>query len=356
MISHSMSEWLQGVKQIAPQRSPMLQDVIEQDLSKWGRLQKLHEQIGLPIEQKSDFSVQDFLEGSVPLREFFRKSPASRYSIKAEPKKEFEQTLFRIRKHGISKEGCYALVSSLPGPERFRVVTVWPQFETEVGGIMLVGEEGILIELTRGPHHTLTQGTNDSEIVRCSLDFSTRKLDAGSAFRQVAEQAIQQVRTSPPCEFPSAQGFVKGYFEFLYAPQQGFAFIDFNTTQVMNSVPWPLPSPKEVESIRGIPASPGIVQGKVRVITGTADLHKVERGDIIVTAMTDPSYLQAIARAQGIITDHGGMLCHPAIVARELQKPCIVGTKVATQALKDGEFVELNATKGTVHVLHRNEP
>jgi pyruvate,water dikinase len=51
------------------------------------------------------------------------------------------------------------------------------------------------------------------------------------------------------------------------------------------------------------------------------------------------------------VTDEGGVTCHAAIVAREMKKPCIIGTKIATKVLKDGDLVEVDANKGVVKIL-----
>lgn len=67
--------------------------------------------------------------------------------------------------------------------------------------------------------------------------------------------------------------------------------------------------------------------------------------------MTFPSLIMAMQRAAAFVTDEGGLTCHAAIVAREMHKPCIVGTKHATQVLKDGDRVEVDATKGVVKKL-----
>ncbi|MBS3166574.1 hypothetical protein J4444_05625 [Candidatus Woesearchaeota archaeon] len=67
--------------------------------------------------------------------------------------------------------------------------------------------------------------------------------------------------------------------------------------------------------------------------------------------MTRPEYLSLINQAAAIITDAGGILSHAAISARELKKPCVIGTKNATKVLKDGDVVEVDATKGTVRKI-----
>jgi pyruvate,water dikinase len=67
--------------------------------------------------------------------------------------------------------------------------------------------------------------------------------------------------------------------------------------------------------------------------------------------MTRPEYISAMKKAAAIVTDEGGITCHAAIVSRELKKPCIIGTKIATKVLKDGDLVEVDADKGIVKIL-----
>lgn len=106
----------------------------------------------------------------------------------------------------------------------------------------------------------------------------------------------------------------------------------------------------------GKTAMKGRVRGKVRVILHnkrniTKDIAKFQRGEILVTEMTRPDTIMACKKAAAIITDEGGILCHAAIISRELKIPCIVGTKIATQTLKTGDVVKLDADKGTVKKL-----
>lgn len=69
--------------------------------------------------------------------------------------------------------------------------------------------------------------------------------------------------------------------------------------------------------------------------------------------MTDPSFLPVMKQAIAFITDEGGVLCHAAITARELKKPCIIGTKIATKVLKDGDLVEVDANHGIIKIIKR---
>ena len=103
--------------------------------------------------------------------------------------------------------------------------------------------------------------------------------------------------------------------------------------------------------IKGTSASLGIVKGKVKILRDPSESHKIKKGDILVTEMTDPLYMHAMMKAGGIITNIGGVLSHAAIVSREFHIPCIVGTEKATEILKDNQIIVLDATKGEV----RNE-
>lgn len=103
--------------------------------------------------------------------------------------------------------------------------------------------------------------------------------------------------------------------------------------------------------IKGAAASCGMARGKVIIIKKMADLKKVKSGDVLVAVTTSPSYVPAMRKAHAIVTDEGGIISHAAIVARELNLPCVVGTKIATKVLKDGDKVEVDGDSGTVFRL-----
>lgn len=110
---------------------------------------------------------------------------------------------------------------------------------------------------------------------------------------------------------------------------------------------------EDTKEIKGTVASPGITQGIVRVCESVSDIDKIQLGEILVASMTRPEYLPAMQRAIAFITDEGGVTCHAAIVAREMKKPCIIGTKIATKILKDGDLVEVDAENGVVKIIKK---
>ena len=106
-----------------------------------------------------------------------------------------------------------------------------------------------------------------------------------------------------------------------------------------------------VTEIRGMPAHLGTATGTVTILRGIEDVPKMKKGNILVSPMTKPDYLPALAQAAAIVTDEGGVTCHAAIVSRELGIPCIIGTKIASRVLKDGDTVEVDAGKGLVRKI-----
>ncbi|HII15888.1 MAG TPA: hypothetical protein HA362_06265 [Nanoarchaeota archaeon] len=110
---------------------------------------------------------------------------------------------------------------------------------------------------------------------------------------------------------------------------------------------------KNRKIITGMPAYLGKVTGKARLLLYKKDISKVKEGEIIISEMTTPDFIPALKKAAGIVTDEGGIICHAAIVAREMKKPCVVGTKVATKFFKDGDKIEIDANQGIVKLLKR---
>ena len=104
--------------------------------------------------------------------------------------------------------------------------------------------------------------------------------------------------------------------------------------------------------LQGFSASLGHVTGKVKITRSVEEISKVQKGDVLVAVMTRPDYLPAMQKAAALVTDEGGITCHAAIVAREMKKPCVIGTKIGTQVFKDGDTVEVDANKGVVRKIN----
>lgn len=141
--------------------------------------------------------------------------------------------------------------------------------------------------------------------------------------------------------------FAKQYVLFNFRGRNLFIY----DLSLVNDIRQAYLSVSATELIRGQAVSPGFARGRVKLIRKRSDLSGIKTGQILVSNFTTPDYVPAMKKAAAIITDDGGITCHAAIIARELKKPCIVGTKIATRILHDNDHVEVDAGQGTVKIL-----
>jgi pyruvate,water dikinase len=110
------------------------------------------------------------------------------------------------------------------------------------------------------------------------------------------------------------------------------------------------PGPPEVEGtvLRGSAGSRGRVEGVARVVRSLQELHRVQPGEILVCRSTTPPWTPIFASIAGLVTDTGGVLAHGAIVAREYAIPAVMGTKIGTQIIADGQRITVDGDAGEV--------
>lgn len=125
-------------------------------------------------------------------------------------------------------------------------------------------------------------------------------------------------------------------------------FVDFIETAYGKSSAQNTTSEK---MIKGFPANKGVIEGVVKVVLSAKDFHKINRGDILVTTMTSVDFVPIMKKAGAFVTNEGGITSHAAIVAREMNKPCIIGTQIATKVLRDGNKVKVDGNRGVVEIL-----
>ena len=135
------------------------------------------------------------------------------------------------------------------------------------------------------------------------------------------------------------------YFKFTY---KGKSF-EINTEKEDE-----LEDYNNITELKGATAHPGYAKARVNFVRETLngpvieDIQNFQKGSILVTRTTSPDMVPAIQKAAAIITDQGGMLSHAAIISREFGVPCVIGTRIATKVLQNGDLVEVDAEKGVV--------
>ncbi len=100
----------------------------------------------------------------------------------------------------------------------------------------------------------------------------------------------------------------------------------------------------------------GTANGASRIVHSAPDCNSLKFGEILVTGMTTPDFVSALEKCGAIVTDEGGILCHAAVVSRELNVPCVIGTGDATERLSDGQYIDIIALSQGGVVTTRDMP
>ena len=103
--------------------------------------------------------------------------------------------------------------------------------------------------------------------------------------------------------------------------------------------------------IEGLGVSPGVIEGVAKVVASPEEFDQVKQGDIMVCQMTNPAWTPLFAIIGGIVCDAGGMVAHPAVMAREFGIPGVTGTGIATREIKTGDRLRVDGSNGLVEIL-----
>ncbi len=109
--------------------------------------------------------------------------------------------------------------------------------------------------------------------------------------------------------------------------------------------------PATTGEVKGLAASPGVIEGHARYVSSLDEFDQVEQGDILVCRMTNPAWVVLFTKISGLVTEAGGAVSHPAVVAREFGIPAVVGTSNAGQRIKTGDRIRVNGSTGVVELL-----
>ncbi|MEM5766152.1 MAG: phosphoenolpyruvate synthase [Candidatus Aenigmatarchaeota archaeon] len=252
-------------------------------------------------------------------------------------------------------------------------VVVQRMVSSDSSGVMFTvnpttGDEEIVIEATWGLGETLVAGEVEPDFYRVSKDGAILEKKIGKkekmrvrdlatdrtvilpvAEKKVNAQVLSDEQILELAEYGKAIEKHYGRAQDIeFAIEKGRIFI------VQARAVTAIGKKEEVKIegevlIKGLAASPGIAQGKIKIVYGLQDITKVEKGDILVTTMTSPDLVPTMSKCVAIITDAGGQTSHAAIISREMGIPCIVGTQNATKVLKDGQEVTVDAYRGVVY-------
>lgn len=350
----SFSEWLQNMNH------SKVNSFRKEDNEKRDRLGVLNAIIGLPYDKETSFEALDLVNNSNNFLSFLESNGEDLCALRLVPK---DPSLPKLRLRGLKvKEVMRWFKEQDIDPSKYDAHFCPHANYYLWSSIFVINNKGIFGEVIKGSHYQLTQGFHDvAKPINFSYDFNEWKFsDDNEEAREHVKELLSHLKIENK-EIQSAindkfgacfvNDFLTGYFETVKSEDKGLWFVDYNQTlvEIYNEI-MPVFGKRE-EFLQGQPASLGRVIGKVKIV-GFENVNLVEIDNhILVCEVTTPEYFNLMQKSLGIITNFGGVLSHAGIVARELGKPCIVGTENATKLLKDGDLIELDADNGIVRKL-----
>ena len=150
--------------------------------------------------------------------------------------------------------------------------------------------------------------------------------------------ALQTQRPQPALNTPPAE-ITEPFTQMLWG---------ITTEQVQS---WLSDDDSEGGAIKGMAASPGLVEGRARVVYHADDLGQVQEGEILVATITAPSWGPVFGKIKATVTDIGGMMSHAAIVCREYGLPAVTGTGNGSTTIQTGQLIRVDGNSGRVEIL-----
>lgn len=341
-----------------------------EDNEKRERLKILHSIIGIPFDTPTQFLASDIKNKTPAFLTFLRDHGDEPCALRLIPTVEGlpklrmrGQTIRNVTETWFNEQGIDV--------EKYRADFMPHSHESLWSTIFVVNEHGIFGEMVHGGHDQLTSGhyENATERYQFSYDFKTwsmaphnedalHHIQEVTTYVRVPDEAKQQ-RITHELGGVFYADYIGGYFESVLSKEFGLWFVDYN--RILGSMYASMTLPTYVQSdsasIQGtVVYGKGVVQGTVVVLDASSDNLPDVSGvlnPILVTAYTMPQHVPLMKQSVAIITNEGGLLSHASIISRELKKPCIIGTKIATQVLKDGDLVEVDANTGVVRKLEQ---
>ncbi|HEY4161400.1 MAG TPA: PEP-utilizing enzyme [Candidatus Saccharimonadales bacterium] len=352
----SLTEWLEDI------RHADTEAIRQEDNEKRTRLATLHDITGLPFDRPVQFTATELVTPGPAFQKYLREHGKDLCALRLTPVKE---KLPKLRMRGKTVTDAYEWFKTLDiRPEDYRVDFLGQEKTSRWATIFIVNQHGIYGEIIYGKHFQLTQGLHQTDTPKVfRYDFKTWHIAPGSdeALAHVqmlakhlhVTDAKQRTAVAERLGGTFAHNYLEGYFETVDSEDFGTWFLDYSPGLGKMYADLVIADSVAAQNtiVSGQTGAPGSAEGPVIIIKpeelNDAGLSFPD-GGVLVCSVTTPQYVPLMQKAAAIVTDQGGILSHAAIVARELKVPCIVGTGNATQLLKDGRRVVVDANAGTV--------
>ncbi len=364
----SLTEWLEKIG------SPTAAAFRAEDNEKRARLKVLGDLIGLPSDQPQSFPATEVAQMSEAVAAWLAEHGQEKCALRLVP---YDVSQPKYRTRGSSVDEAMTWFAEQPIDHAGYRADFMPHPEAHTWStIFIVSTQGVFGEIVAGAHHQLTQGIHDEgePMTFWVANGEWKVIPPQPGAKEHVEELVSMIRVedstlrqriADELQGEFVDNVLCGYFEGVCTPDFGTWFIDYNRqlwkefqppasqTQTISQTPPSLPLVRGGEVVaRGRTGSSGSAEGTVRVVRPEEiATTQLSSDDILVCEFTSPDYLPLMMQSAAVVTDFGGILSHAAIVCRELKKPCIVAAKNATQVLKNGDRVFVDADAGTVSLL-----
>ena len=354
LTQKSLTEWLEDINHADAEA------LRKEDNEKRERLAVLKEIAGIPYDEQVKFTAHDIADNTSEHAKFLEEHGNELCALRLIP---LDHSLPKLRMRGWSVRDVQQWFRDQKiNPDKYRAEYIPHTDNQTFSTIFVVNDKGIFGEIIRGRHSQLTQGIYDGDHrpSTFSFDFSTWQMVPKDTEMLEHMELIasklqfdqnQQEQASKQLNATFDRGYLKGYFETVSSGEFGLWFVDYS--QAMGELVGDITPPVEAGRalVKGQVGAVGQASGTVKIVHTGDSADMFPDGAILVSEMTTPDLVPLMQKAIAIVTDNGGILSHAAIVARELKKPCIVGTGNATKLLKDGDRVIIDTTSGEVRTV-----
>src|SRR3989344_3123798 len=340
----SLTEWLEDIKHRD------VDSIRREDNDKRERLRVLSDIIGLPYDKPVQFEASELTEDNSIFVNYLKAHGEELCALRLLPKND---GLAKLRMRGKSVRFAYDWFKEQRiNPPQYRPDFVPHPPDSGGSPTFVVNRHGMQGEIIFGGHHLLTQGFHSKSPILFSFDFNDWLLSEKSpealehlkklaSYLMVSDGNLRQ-KVTKELNGQFCNNYLSGYFESTDS-SVGTWFIDYNRIlgEMFKDVKVNVaPRSSATKShLSGRSGSQGQAEGVVKIVHPEKLDAEFQPGQILVCVMTTPQHVPLMRRAAAIVTDQGGILCHAAIVARELGIPCIVGTNNATSMLSTGDKV-----------------
>lgn len=357
----SFTEWFEAVAH------PNTVAMRLEDNEKRERLRVLNEIIGLPFDRPEQFEATDISERTPAFEKFLKERGDELWALRLIPK---EAELPKLRLRGLRPAELIEWFKEQDiEPVKYRADFVPHPGKLLWSTTFVLNSTGMYGEIIQGSHSQLTQGFHEEGTpITFAFDFSNRawkfseinaeaKTECGRILESLkVDDVSKQDLLREKLDVTFANDYICGYLETVTSEAYGLWFIDYNRVLGAMYKDFSIKPQTGLNAaarvLKGQTGNPGKAAGLAEIVfTDRLSEASIREGEILVCDMTTPEHISLMKSAGAIVTDLGGILSHAAIVARELKKPCIVGTGNATVIIKKGDELEVDADKGLVTIL-----